>query len=202
MPSKAELARIRAAEKNGDILALRALDRMREVAFRRGDLPVRRPSAGLAAQRLADEINDAKPLGDEVYVPTPGVNVGSGARPSWRDPKPLGMILQRTVRDRGWTTRLEVAAVQARWPQIVGANVAKNCWVERFDQDSGTLFLRTSSTSWETQIKALLATLMQRLEKELGDGVVKEIEVKGPNRPSWKHGRYSVPGRGPRDTYG
>ena len=28
------------------------------------------------------------------------------------------------------------------------------------------------------------------------------VVVVGPNTPSWKRGRRSVPGRGPRDTYG
>ncbi|MDA7848425.1 DUF721 domain-containing protein, partial [bacterium] len=28
------------------------------------------------------------------------------------------------------------------------------------------------------------------------------LSIKGPGAPSWKHGPRSVPGRGPRDTYG
>ena len=86
-------------------------------------------------------------------------------------------------------------------PEIVGPTVAKHCTVEDFS-DGGRLTLRTSSTSWETQIRALQATLEATLAKEVGEGVVKEIVVKGPSQPSWKHGRFSVRGRGPRDTYG
>lgn len=197
--SKVSQAKSEAAQKNGDVLALMALDRVREAAFAKGEVRTRRPSAAQAAKELEDA---AAPLGDEVFTPGPGWgDVGSGAKPSRRDPKPISMLLSRAVRDKGWGQRLEVASVAARWDQIVGPNVARHCVVEDFSAD-GILTLRASSTSWETQIKALLAVLDKRIAEEVGEGVVKEIKVLGPYRPSWKHGKFSVPGRGPRDTYG
>jgi predicted nucleic acid-binding Zn ribbon protein len=39
------------------------------------------------------------------------------------------------------------------------------------------------------------------VERFPGAGIV-DITVKAPGAPSWKHGPRSVPGRGPRDTYG
>ena len=95
---------------------------------------------------------------------------------------------------------LGVASGVSRWDEIVGPTVARHCTVEEVAED-GTLTLRTSSTSWETQIRALLATLETTLAEEIGEGVVKRIVVKGPALPNWKHGRFSVPGRGVRDTY-
>ena len=199
-----DAARRAAVEQNGDVLALRALDRAREAAYARGDARTRRPPAARAFEEARSrETNDAdEPLGDEVRSPGPGWgDVGSGPRPSHRDPHPIGQILARYVRDKGWGERLEVASVASRWPEIVGPTVAKHCTVEDFS-DGGRLTLRTSSTSWETQIRALQATLEATLANEVGEGVVKEIVVKGPSQPSWKHGRFSVRGRGPRDTYG
>lgn len=67
---------------------------------------------------------------------------------------------------------------------------------------SGVLVLRADSTAWATQIKLLMPTLTQKLDDEVGQGRISEIKVLGPNAPSWKHGLRSVPGRGPRDTYG
>lgn len=199
--SKVEAARLRAAEENGDILALRALDRVREAAFARGYTRTRSPSAAQKA-RAIEQNTVEEPLGDEVWSPGPGWgDVGSGPRPSRRDPHPIGEVLQRFIRDKGWTQRLEVASVTARWPQIVGPNVAKHVVVENFD-DEGVLTLRASSSSWEAQIRALLSTLEQKIADEVGVDAVKKIVVLGPARPSWKHGRFSVPGRGPRDTYG
>lgn len=202
MASKVQDAKRKAAEKNGDILALSGLDRVRQAAFAHGEVRTRRPSAVASAREQQQREGESEPLGAEVFSPGPGWgDVGSGAKPSRRDPQPISALLERTVRNKGWGQRLEVAGVAARWDEIVGANVARHCTVESFSDD-GVLTLRASSTSWETQIKAVLATLDQRIAQEVGEGVVKEINVVGPYRPSWKHGKFSVPGRGPRDTYG
>jgi predicted nucleic acid-binding Zn ribbon protein len=49
----------------------------------------------------------------------------------------------------------------------------------------------------------LAASIVRRLNEELGHGTVLTIDVVGPHLPSWKKGRYGVrDGRGPRDTYG
>jgi predicted nucleic acid-binding Zn ribbon protein len=45
-------------------------------------------------------------------------------------------------------------------------------------------------------------TLLRRLSVVLGDGVVELVQVQGPAAPSWRGGRRSVRGPGPRDTYG
>ena len=180
----------------GDLFALHALDAAREAAFRRGDVRTRRPAAApryLAASGAGapGESGTADRIGDPVASPGPGWgDVGSGARPSWRDPHPVGELLARTIRDRGWQSHLDIASVSARWDAIVGPNVARHCRIEDFSDD-GVLTLR-----------ALLATLSGRIAAEIGEGIVKEIVILGPHRPSWKHGPLSVPGRGPRDTYG
>jgi predicted nucleic acid-binding Zn ribbon protein len=44
--------------------------------------------------------------------------------------------------------------------------------------------------------------LVAVLNEALGQGSVTRVQVIGPQAPSWKKGRRSVPGRGPRDTYG
>ncbi|MDO4887666.1 MAG: DciA family protein [Actinomycetaceae bacterium] len=193
-------ARLQARRR--DLLPLRCLDRARESAFARGFVRTRRPPAALVVESQAGVADEEQPIGDEVQSPGPGWgDVGSGPRPSRRDPHPIGQLLERFVRDRGWQSSLEVASVASRWDEIVGPTVAKHCVVEEFTDD-GVLTLRASSSSWEAQIRALLATLEATLAREVGEGVVKKIIVKGPSRPNWKYGRLSVPGRGPRDTYG
>ncbi|OFS67935.1 DUF721 domain-containing protein [Trueperella sp. HMSC08H06] len=180
-----------AAEKYGDELPLEALERARLMAEAQGWVRVRMVAR---IERKAEQI------GEDVVVPIPGQDVGSGSRPSKRDPKPLGIVFDHLVKTRGWGTQLEIGSMAARWPDIVGEAIANNCQVESFED--GVLTLRAGSTSWQTQMRALSAFLDKRLEEELGPGVVKEIVVGGPFARSWKHGRYSVPGRGPRDTYG
>ena len=184
-----------ARAKHGDELALRALERARDMAAARGWVRVRLAD-GNAVHNLKGELEQ---FGPEELVPSPGQQVGSGAKPSRRDPKPSASLLKRFINDQGWTKNLQVASVVERWPEIVGESIAANCKVEKFEDGVLTLIART--TSWETHVRALAAHLDKRLAEEVGEGVVKEIVIKGPTVPSWKHGKFSVPGRGPRDTY-
>ncbi|GAB3405422.1 DciA family protein [Flindersiella endophytica] len=125
----------------------------------------------------------------------------SGARPDDRDPQLLDATLERLVSERGWTTDVAVAGAIARWDHIVGADVAAHCKAERFAD--AELTVRADSTAWATQVRLLAATLVKRLNEELGDGTVKKVNVLGPTAPSWRKGPRSVrDGRGPRDTYG
>jgi len=104
------------------------------------------------------------------------------------------------VAEHGWQTDLSVHAVFARWDQIVGVEVAQHCIPERYADDE--LTVRADSTSWATQMRLLAADVVRRLNQELGDGTVRRIQVLGPQAPSWRRGRRTVRGRGPRDTYG
>ncbi len=91
--------------------------------------------------------------------------------------------------------------VFARWPELVGAEVADHCTPESFTD--GKLVVRTDSTAWATQLKLLAPAVVRRLNEELGHGTVTLLEVVGPHLPYWKKGpRSTRDGRGPRDTYG
>lgn len=125
----------------------------------------------------------------------------SGARPDDRDPQLLDATLERLVSERGWTTDVAVAGAIARWDHIVGADIAAHCKAERYADSE--LTVRADSTAWATQVRLLAATLVKRLNEELGDGTVKKVNVLGPTAPNWRKGPRSVrDGRGPRDTYG
>ena len=124
----------------------------------------------------------------------------SGAHPDDRDPQPFGRGIQRLVHERGWDLEVAVGGVMGRWTQVVGAQVAEHCVPEHF-ADS-VLVVRADSTAWATQVRLLAPTLLRRLADELGEGVVAQVRVVGPAGPTWRKGSRSVPGRGPRDTYG
>jgi predicted nucleic acid-binding Zn ribbon protein len=124
----------------------------------------------------------------------------SGAYPDDRDPQSLDASIDRLVTEHGWQTDIAVHAVFARWDQIVGVEVAQHCTPERYADDE--LTVRADSTSWATQMRLLAADVVRRLNQELGDGTVRRIQVLGPQAPSWRRGRRTVRGRGPRDTYG
>lgn len=125
----------------------------------------------------------------------------SSAHPDGRDPQGLGSEVDRLIDGRGWGLDLQVRGVFARWAEIVGPEIGAHSTPESLTD--GTLVVRTDSTAWATQLKLLAATVVRRLNEELGDGTVIVVEVLGPHAPSWKHGRRKAPGsRGPRDTYG
>ena len=148
--------------------------------------------------------------GAKIYKPQPTQvfvdEQRSGAGPDERDPAKLAGLIDNIIVNKGWDLQLATGKLRAKWQQIVGEDVADHVEIEQFQMNSsgqsGILVLRADSTAWATQIKLLLPTLEQKLDQEVGAGRITEIKVLGPAAPSWKHGLRSVPGRGPRDTYG
>lgn len=118
-----------------------------------------------------------------------------------RDPVLLGAQWDRLVADRGWQGDVAVGSVVARWPAVIGPEVAQHVTPESFED--GVLVVRADSTSWATQLRYMVPMLLERLTAEVGEGVVTDLRVLGPAAPSWRRGRRTAPGgRGPRDTYG
>lgn len=76
-------ARQVAARQYGDVLPLQILARARKMAADQGF--VRRRSISRATLAATTP----QPIGQAPLVPSPGQDVGSGARPSARDPKPV-----------------------------------------------------------------------------------------------------------------
>lgn len=124
----------------------------------------------------------------------------SGAGSDERDPALLSASIDKLVGDRDWEDTLRKAGIPARWPQLVGAEIADHCRPERLE--AGVLTCVAESTAWATQIRLLAPTILSRLRAELGGGVVAQLRVHGPTAPDWRHGPLRVTGRGPRDTYG
>lgn len=68
--------------------------------------------------------------------------------------------------------------------------------------DERVLTVRADSSTWAASLRQIAPQLVARLNDQLGQGTVERVVVVGPSAPSWKKGKRSVPGRGPRDTYG
>src|SRR5919198_997780 len=127
----------------------------------------------------------------------------SGARADGRDPLPLGAAISRLIIERGWETPAAVGGVMGRWPQIVGADLARHCEPQRYDEEERVLTVRCDSTAWATQLRLLAPQLVARLNQDLGHGTVRLIKVLGPGGPARRYGSLRAPGsRGPGDTYG
>lgn len=120
--------------------------------------------------------------------------------PDSGDPVPFGAAIEGLLAERGWSAAAAVAKVTGDWPGTVGPDLAAHC--EPVSLTEGVLTVEAESTAWATQIRLLGPTLLARIAEVAGAGTVRRLVVRGPVGPSWKKGRWSVPGRGPRDTYG
>ncbi|MDQ0710381.1 putative nucleic acid-binding Zn ribbon protein [Arthrobacter woluwensis] len=170
-------------EQEGPDAARDALRRARRAAELRGEIRSKSAAGSLEGPRVPKK------------KARPSREFGLG-----RDPQGVGSIMGRLVVDRGWSSPVAVGSVVSQWPSFVGPEVAAHCQATGFA--GTTLTVRCDSTAWAANMRLLRPSLLEKFRTEVGPGIVTVIEIHGPNPPSWKKGRRSVPGRGPRDTYG
>ncbi len=117
-----------------------------------------------------------------------------------RDPEGIGEVIEGMAQSFGWTSPLARGELLTSWPDLVGADVAAHC--EPAGIDEGVLTVQCDSTAWATQLRIMRAEILTTILRRYPDAQVSSIRFTGPGAPSWKRGPRSVPGRGPRDTYG
>jgi predicted nucleic acid-binding Zn ribbon protein len=124
----------------------------------------------------------------------------SGAGDDRRDPQPAGRVLDSYIADRGWEITVSIHSLLDKWAAVVGESVAAHSTPETYDD--GVVVVRTDSTAWATQLRTIASQIVAKLNEAVGDGSVTRVEVRGPDAPTWRHGKLRVKGAGPRDTYG
>ncbi len=117
-----------------------------------------------------------------------------------RDPLAVGAVLDGVTEALGWRTPLARTDLAAAWRSIAGDETARHAAVEGFGD--GLLVVRCDSTAWATQLSLMRTRILERIAKDFPDAGVDAVRFLGPDTPSWNHGPRTVPGRGPRDTYG
>ena len=117
-----------------------------------------------------------------------------------RDPVSVADSLTGLLNQFSWDSDLAKAELFNAWPNIVGEQNALNSTPEELQ--NGQLLVRCKSTAWATQLRLMQNQILERISADFSDAKVTSIRFVGPDAPSWKKGKYSVPGRGPRDTYG
>lgn len=117
-----------------------------------------------------------------------------------REPRGLGRLIDSLADELGWTSPLAKSELIAAWTDVVGDETAKHS--EPVGIENGVLTVRCDSTGWSTQLRLMRGELLAHIERRFPDAGVESIRFLGPDVPSWKRGPRSVPGRGPRDTYG
>ena len=129
-----------------------------------------------------------------------GRRTWSGPGPDRRDPQLLGSATSDLARNRGWSSRVAEGSIFGQWLAVVGDQIADHATPTAL-QD-GVLTVSAESTAWATQLRMVQAQILAKIAAAVGDGVVTSLKITGPMGPNWRMGRYHVPGRGPRDTYG
>jgi predicted nucleic acid-binding Zn ribbon protein len=117
-----------------------------------------------------------------------------------REPVSAGDTLNSVLSQFAWEGELAKAELFVTWPKLVGEQNALNSTPEELQ--NGQLLVRCKSTAWATQLRLMHYTILERVTAEFPSLKVESIRFVGPDAPNWKKGKFTVPGRGPRDTYG
>jgi predicted nucleic acid-binding Zn ribbon protein len=140
------------------------------------------PARARRARRVKEDAGDSVPFG-----------VG-------RDPRGLGNIVDALTTELGWSSPLAQSELMEGWVDLAGEETAKHSTPLGISE--GVLTVSCESTAWATQLRIMRAELMTRIAVRFPDAGIQSIRFQGPEAPSWKRGPRSIPGRGPRDTYG
>lgn len=117
-----------------------------------------------------------------------------------RDPRGLGSVLDNLTLDLGWSSTLAKSQLLFSWADVVGADIAVR--TTPLAVDDNTLTVSCESTAWATQLRLMSTDILTKIHQYFPEAAVTSIRFQGPSAPSWKRGPRSIPGRGPRDTYG
>jgi len=117
-----------------------------------------------------------------------------------RDPRGIDDILDGLTSKLGWNSSLAKADLLASWQELAGVETALHS--EPVGIEEGILTVRCDSTAWATQLRLMRGQITTSIAVRFPDAGIQSVKFDGPNAPSWKRGTRSIPGRGPRDTYG
>lgn len=130
-------------------------------------------------------------------APLDGESVPFG---SGRDPATLGETLSGMTSSLGWDATLSQSELLAAWQDVAGPETAAHSTPTAVED--GLLRVSCDSTAWATQLRLMRTEILTRIAARFPAAGIQNIAFSGPGAPTWKRGPRSVPGRGPRDTYG
>jgi len=117
------------------------------------------------------------------------------------DPQSLESVLSEVIAGRNWGKGVAEGNLFSDWENIVGGEIAQH--TIPISLVDGRLTIQSSSSAWATQMRLMSDQLLKTISNSAPGALVEELNVLGPNAPSWKRGLRSIKGaRGPRDTYG
>lgn len=82
-------------------------------------------------------------------------------------------IIRDILKNRGWGAKVEEHKVFSVWGEVVGDRVAKNSAPKQINR--GALVVITKNPTWTQQLTMMKEKIIKKLNKRLGDDIVKEI---------------------------
>jgi predicted nucleic acid-binding Zn ribbon protein len=117
-----------------------------------------------------------------------------------RDPRGIDDVLDNLTNRLGWNSSLARADLIGSWADLAGAETGEHSTPVGIED--GVLTVKCDSTAWATQLRLMRSQITTSIATRFPDAGIESVKFVGPNAPSWKRGARSIPGRGPRDTYG
>jgi predicted nucleic acid-binding Zn ribbon protein len=93
-----------------------------------------------------------------------------------RDPLRLGPALDRVAKRLGAPTAKALSGLFQQWDEMVGAGIAAH--TKPVSLKRGVLVVDVDSNAWATQLRYMTADLVAKCCEELGEGAVKQIELR------------------------
>ncbi|WP_082475255.1 DciA family protein [Frigoribacterium sp. Leaf263] len=130
------------------------------------------------------------------------IKLGSPSQPfgTGREPRGIADVLASVTTEMGWNSPLAQSELMEAWPALVGDELSGHS--HPVSIDDGTLTVQCDSTAWATQLRLMRGQVTTTIVQRYPDAGIQSVRFLAPNAPTWKRGPRSVPGRGPRDTYG
>ena len=117
-----------------------------------------------------------------------------------RDPIKAADSIDNLLTDFDWLGKVQKESLFLEWEKLVGKESAAAS--KPVDLNAGVLTVQCRSTAWATQLRLLSEQILSRIREQYPEQNIEFLKFVGPAAPNWKKGPRSVPGRGPRDTYG
>lgn len=92
-----------------------------------------------------------------------------------RDVRSVGEALDRLVHELGLDDRRPAVAVQERWREVAGPEVAAHAAARKLED--GLLTVEVDDPAWATHLRFLAPSLAASLNEAVGGAVVREIRV-------------------------
>ncbi len=93
-----------------------------------------------------------------------------------RDPERLGASVDRVARRFGAPSASALSGLFQRWDELVGPSIAAHA--RPVALKNGHLRVEVDSNTWATQLRFMTTDLVARCCDELGEGAVRQIDIR------------------------